>query len=198
MVQVVVPSRLDIPRYRELRIDIERVVSNINGQFGSPGWVPIHYIHRQLERVELLAYYRAADVALVTPLKDGMNLVCKEYCAAQIDDSGVLILSEFAGAASQLSDGALLVNPNDIDRVGQVVQRALGMESEESRRRMRTLRAIVKQEDVYRWAKRFFSQSRNAQTSRITSFEVASLIELPMMAQSVASGLCKGQELFRQ
>jgi len=198
LVQVVVPSRLDIPRYRELRIDIERVVSNINGQFGSPGWVPIHYIHRQLERVELLAYYRAADVALVTPLKDGMNLVCKEYCAAQIDDSGVLILSEFAGAASQLSDGALLVNPNDIDRVGQVVQRALGMESEESRRRMRTLRAIVKQEDVYRWAKRFFSQSRNAQTSRITSFEVASLIELPMMAQSVASGLCKGQELFRQ
>ena len=198
MVQVVVPSRLDIPRYRELRIDIERLVSNINGQFGSPGWVPIHYIHRQLERVELLAYYRAADVALVTPLKDGMNLVCKEYCAAQIDDSGVLILSEFAGAASQLSDGALLVNPNDIDRVGQVIQRALGMESEESRRRMRTLRAIVKQEDVYRWAKRFFSQSRNAQTSRITSFEVASLIELPMMAQSVASGLCKGQELFRQ
>ena len=127
--QVVVPSRLDIPRYRELRIDIERLVSNINGQFGSPGWVPIHYIHRQLERVELLAYYRAAHVALVTPLKDGMNLVCKEYCAAQIDDSGVLILSEFAGAASQLSDGALLVNPNDIDRVGQVIQRALGMES---------------------------------------------------------------------
>ncbi|PSH02556.1 MAG: trehalose-6-phosphate synthase, partial [Acidobacteria bacterium] len=165
LVQVVVPSRIDIPKYCELRLDIERLVSSINGQFGSPGWVPIHYIHRELDRPELLAYYRAADIAVVTPLKDGMNLVCKEYCAAQVDESGVLILSEFAGAASQLKDGALLVNPTDLEGVGKAIQSAIQMSVVERRQRMQRLRTNIKNEDVYQWAKRFFFESRNVQRS---------------------------------
>ena len=120
LVQVVVPSREDIPKYQELKLDIERLASQINGEFGAPAWVPVHYIHRHLERPELLALYRAADIALITPLKDGMNLVAKEFCAAQVRDEGVLILSEFAGAADQLRNGAVLVNPYDIEKVADV------------------------------------------------------------------------------
>jgi trehalose-6-phosphate synthase len=84
LIQVVVPSREDIPKYAELKAEIQRTVSEINGRYGEPGWMPIHYLHRSLDRPELLAYYRAADIALVTPLKDGMNLVAKEYCAAEL------------------------------------------------------------------------------------------------------------------
>jgi trehalose 6-phosphate synthase len=112
LIQIIVPSREDIPEYDELKCHIERLISRINGEYGDPGWVPIHYIHRAMERGELLAYYRAADIALVTPLKDGMNLVSKEYCAARVQNNGVLVLSEFAGSAVQLRQGALLVNPN--------------------------------------------------------------------------------------
>ncbi len=163
LVQVVVPSRIDIPKYRELQTDIERLVSGINGQFGSPGWMPVHYIHRHLERSDLLAYYRAADIALITPLKDGMNLVCKEYCAAQVAEPGVLILSEFAGAADQLEVGALLVNPNDIEGIGRAIQVALDMSADERQQRMSALRRVIQQEDVYRWARRFFYEGRNTQ-----------------------------------
>ncbi len=90
LVQQVVPSREDIPQYHNLRLEIEHLVSEINGEFTEPGWVPVHYIFRSLKPNELLAYYRAAHIALVTPLKDGMNLVCKEYCAANVDEDGVL------------------------------------------------------------------------------------------------------------
>ena len=117
LVQQVVPSREDIPQYHNLRLEIEHLVSAINGEFTEPGWVPVHYIFRSLKLPELLAYYRAADVALVTPLKDGMNLVSKEYCAAKVDEDGVVILSEFAGAAAQLQRGALLVNPHDVEAI---------------------------------------------------------------------------------
>lgn len=124
LVQVVVPSREDIPKYGELKAEIQRMVSEINGRYGEPGWVPVHYIHRSLDRPELLAYYRAADIALVTPLKDGMNLVSKEYCAARVNNDGVLILSEFAGAAFQLHQGALLVNPYHTRAVAEAISRA--------------------------------------------------------------------------
>jgi trehalose 6-phosphate synthase/phosphatase len=111
LVQVVVPSREDIPMYRELKMEVDRLVTEINGRFTEPGWVPIDFIYRNLDREELVAFYHAADVALVTPLRDGMNLVAKEYCACQVADPGVLVLSEFAGAAPQLLSGALVVNP---------------------------------------------------------------------------------------
>ena len=159
LVQVVVPSREDIPKYVELKSEIQRMVSEINGRFGGPGWVPIHYIHRSLDRPELLAYYRAADIALVTPLKDGMNLVCKEYCAARVDNDGVLILSEFAGAAFQLHSGALLVNPYHTRAVAEAIRRACDMPSAEKTKRMRRLRARVRSEDIFHWRDAFCSNA---------------------------------------
>ena len=155
LIQVVVPSREDIPKYGELKAEIQRTVSEINGRHGEPGWMPIHYIHRSLDRPELLAYYRAADIALVTPLKDGMNLVAKEYCAARVNDDGVLILSEFAGAAFQLHGGALLVNPYHIRAVAEAICDACEMSPAEQRRRMRKSRARVRREDIYHWRDAF-------------------------------------------
>jgi len=155
LVQVVVPSREEIPNYKHLRREVELLVSETNGEFTQPGWVPVHYIHRNLGREELLAYYRAADIGLVTPLKDGMNLVAKEFCAAQIDERGVLIVSEFAGAGPELRSGAILVNPNDFSEVAQALQTAAKMPVEEKRRRMRLLREIVKDHSVQRWIRSF-------------------------------------------
>lgn len=155
LVQIVVPSREDIPNYKHLRREVELLVSEINGEFTEPGWVPVHYIHRNLGRDELLAYYRAADIGLVTPLKDGMNLVAKEFCAAQIDERGVLIVSEFAGAGSELRSGAILVNPNDFAEVAQAIYQAAHMSAEEKRSRMRLLRQIVKDHNVHRWIRSF-------------------------------------------
>jgi alpha,alpha-trehalose-phosphate synthase [UDP-forming] len=155
LVQVVVPSREEIPNYKHLRREVELLVSETNGEFTQPGWVPVHYIHRNLGREELLAYYRAADIGLVTPLKDGMNLVAKEFCAAQIDERGVLIVSEFAGAGPELRSGAILVNPNDFAEVAQALHYAARMPIDEKRRRMRLLRQIVKDHSVQRWIRSF-------------------------------------------
>ncbi len=155
LVQVVVPSREEIPNYKHLRREVELLVSQINGEFTEPGWVPVHYIHRNLGRDELLAYYRAADIGLVTPLKDGMNLVAKEFCAAQIDERGVLIVSEFAGAGPELRSAALVVNPNDFAEVAQALYDAAHMGVEDKRSRMRLLRQIVKDHNVHRWIRSF-------------------------------------------
>jgi trehalose 6-phosphate synthase len=166
LVQVVVPSREEIPNYKHLRREVELLVSETNGEFTQPGWVPVHYIHRNLGREELLAYYRAADIALVTPLKDGMNLVAKEFCAAQIDERGVLIVSEFAGAGPELRPGAILVNPNDFAEVAQALHDAARMPIEEKRRRMRLLRQIVKDHSVQRWIRSFLQAIPSALTGR--------------------------------
>ncbi|MBE7558752.1 trehalose-6-phosphate synthase [bacterium] len=154
--QVVVPSRARLKRYQDLKLDIERLVSQINGEFTRSGWVPIHYVFRPLERAELLAYYRTAEIAIVTPLKDGMNLVAKEYCAASLE-TGVLILSEFAGAAAQMQKSALLVNPNDITGMADAIYRAFTMDRAERMARMRRLRATVKRQDIYDWVNSFLS-----------------------------------------
>jgi alpha,alpha-trehalose-phosphate synthase [UDP-forming] len=151
LLQVVVPSREAVPQYQELKAQIERLVTQINGEFTQPGWVPIHHVFRSLEHEELLAYYRVADVALVTPLKDGMNLVAKEYCACQVDGDGVLILSEFAGAAVQLHRDAILVNPYDLDRVADAIRVAVSLARAQRRPPMRRLRSIVRRQDVYWW-----------------------------------------------
>lgn len=157
LVQVTVPSREDIPKYRQLRSEIEQLVSSINGQFTQPGWVPIHYFHRSLTREELIAFYSAADIALVTPLKDGMNLVAKEYCAAKVRNDGVLVLSEFAGAATELRHSALLVNPYDFRGIATTLLSACTMSPEERRDRMRRMRRVLKRNDVFRWAGDFLS-----------------------------------------
>lgn len=151
LIQIVVPSREDIPEYHNLRLEVEHLVSEINGQFTESGWVPIHYIFRSFKLNELLAYYRAADTALVTPLKDGMNLVAKEYCAAKVDEDGVLILSEFAGAAAQLQKGALLVNPHDSVGVADRIYAAFTMTLDEKRARMRRLRRSIRDADIFWW-----------------------------------------------
>jgi len=158
-VQVVVPSRTDIPSYRHQKEAIEELVGEINGRFSTPGWVPIHYTYRSLSRVELLANYRAADVALVTPLNDGMNLVAKEYCAANIDEGGVLVLSEFAGAAAEMHGGAVLVNPYDVEGTADAIVQAINMPGEERRERMSCLRRIIRQNDIGRWVDQFLSAS---------------------------------------
>ncbi len=166
--QIVVPSRQRIEQYDNLKNEIEQLVSEINGRFTRPGWVPIHYIYQSVDRTELLALYRAADIGLVTPLKDGMNLVAKEYCASHIDDNGVLILSEFAGAASQLHKHALLVNPYDIQAIADAIYYACRMGTKERKTRMKALRKIVKKSDIYWWVDEFLTAvfSHNLNTFR--------------------------------
>ncbi len=154
LIQVAAPSREAIPGYLEHRTAIERLVGAINGEFTTSGWVPIHYIHRSLEGARLHAYYLAADVALVTPLKDGMNLVAKEYCASRMSD-GVLVLSEFAGAAAELQGGALMVNPYDVEGVAATLRQALTMPAAERKRRMRRLHRSVRERDIYHWLDAF-------------------------------------------
>ena len=171
LIQVVVPSREDIAQYRDLRTEIEQLVGKINGDFVDPGgWVPVWYVYRSLSRLDLLAYYRAADIALVTPLKDGMNLVAKEYCACSIEEDCVLVLSEFAGAAAQLSRSALLVNPFDVEGVADAIHRAYCMGMEERRARMKRLRRSIRQQDVFWWVDTFL---RSAITKDLRAFPQA-------------------------
>jgi trehalose 6-phosphate synthase len=155
LVQIAVPSREEIPGYREHRTAIERLVGEINGTFTRSGWVPVHYLHRPLEGPRLSAYYLAADVGLVTPLKDGMNLVAKEYCATRVSKDGVLVLSEFAGAAAELQRAALLVNPYDVEGVADTLRRALDMPRAEQRARMSRLRRTIRERDIYHWLDAF-------------------------------------------
>ncbi len=154
-IQVVVPSREDVKSYSELREEIERRIGHINGEFGRVGWVPITYLHRHLPPQQLNTFYRAADIAVVTPLRDGMNLVAKEFCASRYDEQGVLILSEFAGAAEELACGALLANPYDIVQLSVTMQRALRMPQLECTWRMRLMREQIRAHDVWRWSSSF-------------------------------------------
>lgn len=167
LIQVVVPSREDVPEYQSLRGDVERLVGEINGEFTQPGWVPIHYIYRHLDQTELVAYYRMSEICLVTPLKDGMNLVSKEYCACNVDGDGVLILSEFAGSAAQLHRGAIMVNPHDIEGTAQAIHLAVTMPASERRARMRRLRAVVRRDDIFWWTDMFL---RAAISKRLDDF----------------------------
>ena len=150
-VQIAVPSRQSVAEYQALRAEIDRLVGEINGQFTRDGWVPIHYMYRSLDRDELLAHYRVADIGLVTPLRDGMNLVAKEYCACQVDNDGVLVLSEFAGAAGQLYRWAIMVNPHDVEGTADAIYRAFVMAPPERRDRMRRLRLSIRRNDIFRW-----------------------------------------------
>ena len=153
-------SRRGIMGYEDLKIEIERLVGEINGEFtGHLGWVPIHYIYRSLSRYELLGYYRTAEIALITPLKDGMNLVAKEYCACSLEENGVLILSEFAGAAAELQRGALLVNPYDVVGVADAIHRASVMDVGERQYRMHKLRQTIRRHDIFWWVDSFLNAS---------------------------------------
>jgi trehalose 6-phosphate synthase len=154
LVQLATPSRERVESYQILRSDIERQVGHINGEYGEVGHAVVHYIHRPVPRDELIAFFVTADVMLVTPLRDGMNLVAKEYVACRSDLGGALVLSEFTGAAAELHQ-AYLVNPHDTERVKDAIEAALNQPAEEGRRRMRALRRQVLVHDVDRWARSF-------------------------------------------
>jgi trehalose 6-phosphate synthase len=154
--QIATPSRERVEHYIRLRADIEQTVGRINGEHGRVGHPPVHYLHQSMPRNELTAFYLAADVMLVTPLRDGMNLVAKEYVACRHDDGGVLVLSEFTGAARELTS-ALLVNPHDTDGVKAAIAQALEMPEAEARKRMKALRRQVLRHDVDAWARSFLN-----------------------------------------
>jgi trehalose 6-phosphate synthase len=155
LLQIAPPSRSDVGSYQEIRASLEAVTGRINGEYATAEWVPIRYVNQGYPRTELAAMYRAARMALVTPLRDGMNLVAKEYVAAQDpEDPGVLILSRFAGAAEQLRD-ALLVNPYSAEDVADAIAMALHMPREERIRRWRLMMDNVEEQNVVWWRRRF-------------------------------------------
>lgn len=155
LIQVVVPSREDVPQYRTMKVEIERMVGEINGRFSVPGWAPVHFVYRNLPREKLIAYYVASDMALITPLRDGMNLVAKEYAACNVRETGILCLSEFAGASMELHRHAVMVNPFDVDGVAEAIRDGVFMDADERRRRMRAIRTILRRYDIFRWVDTF-------------------------------------------
>jgi len=156
LMQVAVPSRENIGTYQNLRSEVHELISEINGDFGSSDWVPIVYIHRGIPRPELVAIYQFADVAWVSPLRDGMNLVAKEYVACHPEGDGALVLSSFAGAAAEMGE-AVLVNPFDEERTALSVKRALTMSAEEKQDRMLALHERVLRNNVFAWSDGFLS-----------------------------------------
>jgi trehalose 6-phosphate synthase len=160
-VQVATPSRERVEAYQNLRDEIELQVGRMNGDYGRIGVPAVHYLHSSYERAELVALLRAADVMVVTPLRDGMNLVAKEYVVARTDLRGALVLSEFAGAADEL-DGAFLVNPHDIDGLKRTMLTAMRIDPAEAEDRMRRLRQHVVEHDVNRWAREYLETLRAA------------------------------------
>ena len=153
-VQVATPSRERVEQYRILREEIERLVGHVNGDLGRIGRPAIHYLHSSYPREEMAALYRAADIMVVTPYRDGMNLVAKEYVACRYDDDGALVLSEFAGAADELRQ-AWLVNPYDINGVKAALLEAYHASDKDTARRMKAMRKTVRKHDVSAWATRF-------------------------------------------
>lgn len=156
LVQVASPSRENVDAYAQLRDEVEQLVGRINGDYGQVGHAPVQYLHQSFPMEEMAALYLAADVMLVTALRDGMNLVAKEYVAARSDDRGALVLSEFTGAADELT-GAILVNPHDIDGMKDAITYAVHIDPRESRKRMRRLRRRVLGHDVNAWSQEFLA-----------------------------------------
>jgi trehalose-6-phosphate synthase len=168
LVQIAVPSRTRVPEYRKMRRDIEETVGRVNGRFSQASYTPVHYYYRQVPRRSLAAFYRAADVGLVTPLRDGMNLVCMEFMAANFDRAPVLVLSELAGASHELTD-AVRVNPRDLEGLMEGIKAALRMSPEERARRAAGLMTRIRALDVHGWAERILAelaQGRAPQTPK--------------------------------
>jgi len=154
---VVVPSRDKVEKYKKLKEEVDEMVGRINGKFGRVAWTPIHYFYRSFPLPSLSAFYRLADVALVTPMRDGMNLVCKEYVASKDNNGGVLVLSEMAGASKELSD-ALIINPNNIEQITETIYQALTMEPEEQNRRIKSMQGTIKKFNIHHWVNLFMDR----------------------------------------
>ena len=166
LTMVAVPSRTDVDTYKDLRDDIEKAVSRINGAFGSVDWTPITYQYKNLPFVQIIALQARADIALITPLRDGMNLVAKEYVAAKQKDPGVLILSEMTGAVDEMPE-ALRINPNDIASVVQAIKTALKMSRKEKQTRMQSLQRRLSRYTVQRWAADFIEQLEQSKQTQL-------------------------------
>ncbi|MBK5202350.1 MAG: bifunctional alpha,alpha-trehalose-phosphate synthase (UDP-forming)/trehalose-phosphatase [Prolixibacteraceae bacterium] len=160
LVMVTVPSRDKVARYAQLKIKIEEEISSLNGKYSTISWTPIYYFYHSLKFNELSAMYSRANIALITPLRDGMNLVAKEYLASKRNIPGVLILSEMAGAAIELTK-AIIINPNDINQIEQSIVEALRMPNEEKMTRLRYMQKIIEKHDVKRWAQNFVGELNN-------------------------------------
>jgi trehalose 6-phosphate synthase/phosphatase len=163
LVSLLVPSRTHVPEYQLIKSQVDEMIGRLNGKFSQPGWTPIWYLYRSVPFSELIALYQLADVALVTPLRDGMNLVAKEYVASRPDGTGVLVLSETAGAAAELGE-AILVNPHDEEMMVDALIRALSMPVEEQKQRNFVMRARLRRYDTDRWADDFINQLEWAQS----------------------------------
>ncbi|MDJ0869911.1 MAG: bifunctional alpha,alpha-trehalose-phosphate synthase (UDP-forming)/trehalose-phosphatase [Myxococcota bacterium] len=168
LLQVAVPSRSQVQEYRDLKREIDELVGHVNGRFATASWSPIRYLYRALDHERLATLYRDADVALVTPLRDGMNLVAKEFVASRVADPGVLVLSSLAGAAETMRE-ALVVNPFDIDRTADALHRALTMDETERASRMASLRRRERRYDVEHWVTTFLDAGRAA-SERLAPF----------------------------
>jgi trehalose 6-phosphate synthase/phosphatase len=158
---IVVPSRDTVERYRRLKIEIDELVGRINGQYSRLAWTPIHYFYRSFPIEALCAFYRMAHVALITPLRDGMNLVSKEYVASKLDQKGVLILSEMAGASKELSE-AILINPNDIQQITEAMKMAINMPEEEQKKHMTIMQNTLRKYNIHHWVKLFLDRLKES------------------------------------
>ena len=165
LIQVAVPSRERVPRYTRLRREVDELIGEINGDWSTPNWSPITYLRRNLPQADLAALYASADVALVTPLRDGLNLVAKEYVACKSSGDGVLVLSEFAGAAAEMGE-ALQVNPYDEESLSSTIARALSLSETEKRDRMMALYRRVHKNNVFAWGDRFIKNLTTAALTR--------------------------------
>lgn len=157
LVMVVVPSRDTVERYAELKKNIDETIGSINGKYSTINWTPVYYFYHYLDLEDLMAMYHIADIALVSPLRDGMNLVAKEYIAVKRDSPGVLILSEMAGAATELSE-AITINPNDVDQIGEALLTALEMSTEEKLDSLNKMQKVVSRHTVNIWAEKFIGE----------------------------------------
>ncbi len=157
LIMVVVPSRDNVPQYRDLKEEVDLLVGRINGKFGKLNWTPVHYFYRSFQLESLSAFYRMAHVALVTPMRDGMNLVSKEYIASKLDKTGVLVLSEMAGASKELSD-AILINPNNSEQMVEAIYKALTMPEEEQILHISIMQETLKRYNINHWVSMFMNR----------------------------------------
>ncbi|MEN9234927.1 MAG: trehalose-6-phosphate synthase [Gloeomargarita sp. GMQP_bins_120] len=164
-IQIAAPTRTAVPAYQQMREQVEQAIGRINGLFSRNNWVPIYYFYRKFSLEEVLTYFLIADVAMITPLRDGMNLVAKEYCAARVDHSGVLILSEFTGAAYELKE-ALLVNPFSIEQMADTLYQALTLPPEVAQGKMRALRQTIASHDIHQWVQSYMDAFADAVAHR--------------------------------
>jgi len=165
LVMLAVPSRSNVPQYQRLKREIDELVGRINGKFSTVSWTPIWYFYRSMPFENLIDLYTSCDIALLTPIRDGMNLVAKEFVATRINQTGVLILSEMAGAAHEMNE-ALIINPNNFEQISQTLIQAIEMPEEEQQQRNKTLQKRLKRYSVEKWAKDFMKALENTSEDR--------------------------------